>query len=137
MKKILSQFSSMAMFRSPHTQHLTSPGFPSKIHLQNDNFFDNNQRLATLCYKGRIKEAFGSFVYELWSESRLFSNFDELRVISNSKVSPVTIGLFYGAKVLIIEEDLRGDNLNHKSNVIVPSDCTTRSSPKEACDVKI
>lgn len=137
MKKILSQFSSMAMFRLPHTQYLTSPGFPSKIHLQNDNFFYNNQRLATLCSKGRIKEAFESFVYELWSESRLFLNFDELRVISNSKVSPVTIGLFYGAKVLITEEDLRGDNLNHKSNVIVPSDCTIRSSPKEACDVKI
>ncbi|PNX97622.1 hypothetical protein L195_g020853 [Trifolium pratense] len=60
---------------------------------------------------------------------------DELRVISNAKVSPATTELFYGAKVLITEEDLRDANLKPKNNVIV--DSTTGSASKEACHVEI
>lgn len=59
---------------------------------------------------------------------------DELRVISNAKVSPATTELFYGAKVLITEEDLRDANLKPKNNVIV--DTTTGSASKEPCDVE-
>ncbi|CAL5202470.1 unnamed protein product [Lathyrus oleraceus] len=70
-------------------------------------------------------------------KSMVIGDVDELRVISNAKVSPATTELFYGAKVLITEEDLRGANLNPKNNGIVHSDCTTGSSSKEACDVEI
>jgi hypothetical protein len=59
---------------------------------------------------------------------------DELRVISNAKVSPATTELFYGAKVLITEEDLRDAKLKPKNNVIV--DTTTGSASKEPCDVE-
>jgi hypothetical protein len=59
---------------------------------------------------------------------------DELRVISNAKVSPATTELFYGAKVLITEEDLRDAKLKPKNNVIV--DTTAGSASKEPCDVE-
>ena len=60
-------------------------------------------------------------------KSMVIGDIDELRVISNAKVSPATTELFFGAKVLIIEEDLRGANLNPKNNGIVHSNCTTTS----------
>ncbi|KAE9591141.1 hypothetical protein Lalb_Chr20g0115031 [Lupinus albus] len=55
---------------------------------------------------------------------------DELRVISNAKVSPTTTELFYGAKVLISENDLGNGNLNNGR-----SDCVTGSASKDASDV--
>lgn len=61
---------------------------------------------------------------------------DELRVISNAKVSPATTELFYGAKVLITEKDLRDANLKPKNNN-VHSDCRMGSASKDACDVGI
>ncbi|XP_058782128.1 protein OCTOPUS-like [Vicia villosa] len=70
-------------------------------------------------------------------KSIVIGDVDELRVISNAKVSPATTELFYGAKVLITEEDLKGAKLNPKNNVSVHSDCTTGSSSKEACDVEL
>ncbi|KAH0922366.1 hypothetical protein HID58_022384, partial [Brassica napus] len=43
---------------------------------------------------------------------------DELKAISNAKVSPETVGLFHGAKVLVTEKELRDSNWysvkNHK-----------------------
>ncbi|CAI8584993.1 unnamed protein product [Vicia faba] len=66
-------------------------------------------------------------------KSMVIGDVDELRVISNAKVSPATTELFYGAKVLITEEDLKGAKLNPRNNVSVHSDCTTGSSSKEAC----
>ena len=54
---------------------------------------------------------------------------DELRVLSNAKVSPATSELFYGAKVLVTEKDLRDETLND-----VQSGCVTGSASKDACD---
>ncbi|XP_057431925.1 protein OCTOPUS-like [Lotus japonicus] len=62
-------------------------------------------------------------------------NVDDLRVVSNAKVSPATTELFYGAKVLITENDLRDANL--KSRNSVQSDCVIASASKDACDVGI
>lgn len=70
-------------------------------------------------------------------KSAVIGDVDELRVISNAKVSPATTELFYGAKVLITEEDLRDANLKPKNSVNVQSDCRTGSASKEACDVEI
>ncbi|RDX88114.1 UPF0503 protein, chloroplastic, partial [Mucuna pruriens] len=61
---------------------------------------------------------------------------DELRVISNAKVSPATSELFYGAKVLITENDLRDVNLKPLNSV--QSDSVIESaSTIDACDVAI
>ncbi|KAK7289750.1 hypothetical protein RIF29_03647 [Crotalaria pallida] len=57
------------------------------------------------------------------------ANIDELRVISNAKVSPATTELFYGAKVLITDKDL-GENLNN-----VQSDCVLGNASKDASDI--
>ncbi|KAK7319255.1 hypothetical protein RJT34_03974 [Clitoria ternatea] len=45
-----------------------------KTHLQNGHFLDGKEHFATLCSKGHIKEAFNSFVSEIWAEPRLFSS---------------------------------------------------------------
>ncbi|KAK7359608.1 hypothetical protein VNO77_01569 [Canavalia gladiata] len=45
-----------------------------KTHLQNGHFSDAKEQFAALCSKGHIKEAFDSFVSEIWAEPRLFSN---------------------------------------------------------------
>ncbi|CAL0309675.1 unnamed protein product [Lupinus luteus] len=55
---------------------------------------------------------------------------DELRAVSNAKVSPATTELFYGAKVLIAENDLGNGHLNN-----VQSDCVTGSASTDASDV--
>ncbi|OIV92021.1 hypothetical protein TanjilG_20178 [Lupinus angustifolius] len=55
---------------------------------------------------------------------------DELRVISNAKVSPATTELFYGAKVLITENDLGNGNLNN-----VQYDSVTGSASTDVSDV--
>ena len=61
---------------------------------------------------------------------------DELRAISNAKVSPATTELFYGAKVLITENDLRDANLKPINSV--QSDNVMGSASKDdACDVAI
>ncbi|XP_004500225.1 protein OCTOPUS-like [Cicer arietinum] len=70
-------------------------------------------------------------------KSSVIGDVDELRVISNAKVSPATTELFYGAKVLITEKDLIDANLKSMNNVNVQSDCTIGSASKEACDVEI
>ncbi|XP_061374018.1 protein OCTOPUS-like [Gastrolobium bilobum] len=57
---------------------------------------------------------------------------DELRAISNAKVSPTTTELFYGAKVLITEKDLKDANLKSPNNV--QSDCMIGSASNDACD---
>jgi len=56
---------------------------------------------------------------------------DELRVISNAKVSPATTELFYGAKVLITENGLRDVNLKSSDSV------KGSGSKVDACDVAI
>ncbi|KAK7387226.1 hypothetical protein VNO78_27848 [Psophocarpus tetragonolobus] len=66
----------------------------------------------------------------------IMGDIDELRVISNAKVSPATSELFYGAKVLITENDLRDVNLKQPSSV--QSDSVMGSgSTVDACDVAI
>ena len=52
--------------------HLSTITF--KTHLQDGNFSDGKEQFAALCSKGHIKEAFHSFVSEIWAEPRLFSN---------------------------------------------------------------
>nr|KYP76132.1 hypothetical protein KK1_020357 [Cajanus cajan] len=47
----------------------------------------------------------------------IMADVDELRVISNAKVSPATTELFYGAKLLITENDLKDANLKALDNV--------------------
>ncbi|CAH8267724.1 unnamed protein product [Arabidopsis lyrata] len=42
---------------------------------------------------------------------------DELRGISNAKVSPETVGLFHGAKLLVTEKELRDSNWYSSKNV--------------------
>ncbi|MED6173541.1 hypothetical protein PIB30_060386 [Stylosanthes scabra] len=57
---------------------------------------------------------------------------DELRVLSNAKVSPATTELFYGAKVLITDQnDSRNENLNGD----VQSASAMISGSKNVCDV--
>ncbi|KAJ7964126.1 hypothetical protein O6P43_013990 [Quillaja saponaria] len=46
---------------------------------------------------------------------------DELKLISNAKVSPTTTELFYGAKLLVTEKDLRDTDIN--SGKDMQSDC--------------
>ncbi|KAK7305347.1 hypothetical protein VNO77_43252 [Canavalia gladiata] len=67
----------------------------------------------------------------------MMGDVDELRVMSNAKVSPATTELFYGAKVLITKNDLRDANFKPLNNV--QSDCIIGSAPKgeSACDVAI
>ncbi|KAG4923667.1 UPF0503 protein, chloroplastic [Glycine soja] len=66
----------------------------------------------------------------------LMGEVDELRAISNAKVSPATTELFYGAKVLITENDLRDANLKPINSV--QSDNVMGSASKDdACDVAI
>ena len=55
---------------------------------------------------------------------------DELRMISNAKVSPATTELFYGAKLLISEKDLALRNENVKSFSDVQGDCVMGSASK-------
>ncbi|KHN02578.1 UPF0503 protein, chloroplastic [Glycine soja] len=63
----------------------------------------------------------------------LMGDVDELRVISNAKVSPASTELFYGAKVLITENDLRDANLKTSNSVL--SDSVMESASKDdACD---
>lgn len=85
------QFSFMSRFRLPRTapaifenpvSSFSSISF--KTHLQNKSFSDTKQQFATLCSKGRLKEAFESFVYELWSEPRLFSTLLQSCISTNS-----------------------------------------------------
>ncbi|OIV91268.1 hypothetical protein TanjilG_30490 [Lupinus angustifolius] len=45
-----------------------------KTQLQNCSFYGGKEQFTTLCFKGRIKEAFNSFISEIWSEPRLFGN---------------------------------------------------------------
>jgi len=61
----------------------------------------------------------------------IMGDVDELRVISNDKVSPATTELFYGAKVLIIENSLRDVNLKSSDSVM------GSGSKVDACDVAI
>lgn len=61
----------------------------------------------------------------------IMGDVDELRVISNAKVSPATTELFYGAKVLITENGLRDVNLKSSDSVM------GSGSKVEACDVAI
>ncbi|KAK7281872.1 hypothetical protein RIF29_10212 [Crotalaria pallida] len=42
--------------------------------LQNGTFSDPKERFTTFCSKGNIKEAFNSFISEIWLEPRLFTN---------------------------------------------------------------
>ncbi|TKY47138.1 UPF0503 protein [Spatholobus suberectus] len=66
----------------------------------------------------------------------MMGDVDELRVISNAKVSPATSELFYGAKVLITENDLRDVNLKPINSV--QSDGVVGSASKiDACDVAV
>ncbi|CAJ1960345.1 unnamed protein product [Sphenostylis stenocarpa] len=63
----------------------------------------------------------------------MMGDVDELRVISNAKVSPATTELFYGAKVLITENDLRDVNLKSLSSA--QSDTVMGSGSKvNVCD---
>ncbi|KAE9594143.1 hypothetical protein Lalb_Chr18g0050681 [Lupinus albus] len=55
---------------------------------------------------------------------------DDLRVVSNAKVSPATTELFYGAKVLVTKKDLGDGNMN-----TVQSECVIASASKDASDV--
>ncbi|CAL0301712.1 unnamed protein product [Lupinus luteus] len=55
---------------------------------------------------------------------------DDLRVVSNAKVSPAMTEFFYGAKVLITEKDLGDGNMN-----IVQSECVMASASKDASDI--
>ncbi|WJX52749.1 hypothetical protein P8452_38825 [Trifolium repens] len=55
-----------------------------KPHLQNDKFSDTKQQLTTLCSKGHIKEAFENFIYEIWTEPRLFSILIQSCIHTNS-----------------------------------------------------
>ncbi|XP_012572382.1 pentatricopeptide repeat-containing protein At2g41080 [Cicer arietinum] len=93
----MSHFSSMARFGFPRTTFysVSAPtifqnsisSFSSisfKPHLQVHNFSDTKQLLVTLCSKGHIKEAFESFVYEIWEEPRLFSNLLQACIPTNS-----------------------------------------------------
>ncbi|KAK7399808.1 hypothetical protein VNO78_11000 [Psophocarpus tetragonolobus] len=43
-------------------------------HLQNGRFSDGGEQFNTLCSNGHIREAFESFVSEIWAEPRLLSN---------------------------------------------------------------
>ncbi|KAK7301807.1 hypothetical protein RJT34_12683 [Clitoria ternatea] len=65
---------------------------------------------------------------------------NELRVMSNAKVSPATTELFYGAKLLITENDLRDANLKPLSSVqsgyAMGSD-SNHDGDDDACDVAI
>lgn len=62
------------------------------------------------------------------------SEVDELKLISNAKVSPATTELFYGAKLLITEKELMGHrNVNSLSDV--QSDCASGSASKDDSDV--
>ncbi|XP_047173692.1 protein OCTOPUS-like [Vigna umbellata] len=61
----------------------------------------------------------------------IMGDVDELRVISNAKVSPATTELFYGAKVLITENGLRDMNLKSSDSVM------GSGSKVDACDVAI
>ncbi|XP_061347193.1 protein OCTOPUS-like [Gastrolobium bilobum] len=58
---------------------------------------------------------------------------DELKMISNAKVSPATTELFYGAKLLITENDFRDSDMKPSSDV--QSDCVLGSSSKVASGV--
>ena len=61
----------------------------------------------------------------------IMGDVDELRVISNAKVSPATTELFYGAKVLITKNGLRDVNLKSSDSVM------GSGSKVDACDVAI
>lgn len=68
----------------------------------------------------------------------IIGDIDELRVMSNAnaKVSPATSELFYGAKVLITEDDLRNASLKPVNGV--RSDSVMGSASKDdACNVAI
>ncbi|KAE9608501.1 hypothetical protein Lal_00020839 [Lupinus albus] len=43
-------------------------------HFQNCSFYNGKEQFTTLCFKGRIKEAFNNFISEIWLEPRLFAN---------------------------------------------------------------
>ncbi|XP_027336804.1 protein OCTOPUS-like [Abrus precatorius] len=60
---------------------------------------------------------------------------DELRVISNAKVSPATTELFYGAKVLITENDLRDANFKPLNGV--QSDCVVGSASNGGVAIRV
>jgi hypothetical protein len=85
-EQTMSHFSFMARFLLPRTSFYSVPvpsifensksSFSSisfKTHSQNDNFSDTKQQITTLCSKGHIKKAFESFLYDIWTEPRLFS----------------------------------------------------------------
>ncbi|XP_027347512.1 pentatricopeptide repeat-containing protein At2g41080 [Abrus precatorius] len=59
------------IFRNPISRFST---ISFQTHFQNGHFLESKEQFATLCSKGQIKEAFESFVYEIWTEPRLFSN---------------------------------------------------------------
>ena len=61
----------------------------------------------------------------------IMGDVDELRVISNAKVSPATTELFYGAKVLITENGLRDVNLKSSDSVM------GSSSKVDACVLQL
>ncbi|KAI4305181.1 hypothetical protein L6164_028564 [Bauhinia variegata] len=58
---------------------------------------------------------------------------DELKVISNAKVSPATTELFYGAKLLITEKELMENGLKSRNNL--ESNGFLGSASKNASDV--
>ncbi|KAL2332947.1 hypothetical protein Fmac_014160 [Flemingia macrophylla] len=66
----------------------------------------------------------------------IMGDVDELRVISNAKVSPATTELFYGAKVLITENDLRDANFK-PLNSVQPDTVMGSGSTVDACEVAI
>ncbi|KAF7816068.1 UPF0503 protein [Senna tora] len=58
---------------------------------------------------------------------------DELKLISNAKVSPATTELFYGAKLLITEKDLKDSDLKSPSNA--QPDFVPGSASEDAAEV--
>ncbi|KAK4275200.1 hypothetical protein QN277_018326 [Acacia crassicarpa] len=60
---------------------------------------------------------------------------DELKLISNAKVSPATTELFYGAKLLITEKELMDRGLKSSNNVL--ADSVPGSTSEDASDAAI
>lgn len=64
------------------------------------------------------------------------ADFDDLKLISNAKVSPATTELFYGAKVLITEKDLKDSHAKAtRDGDLSGTDVTSRESVPDAAGI--